>query len=176
MIRVSLRRLVVLAGVATLLAIGFTMTGSGAEFGLWQKIGLATGTPDDSRPADFAQLERRTSPNDALICPAGICPRAAADIEPPVYTIPAERLREKLRTAALKEPRVQELRSDPEPNRLRFVQRSALLRYPDVIDVLVVPHGNGASTLAIWSRSLVGRRDFGVNRARVERWLEALSK
>jgi uncharacterized protein (DUF1499 family) len=38
----------------------------------------------------------------------------------------------------------------------------------------VLPAGAGRSTLAIYSRSLVGRKDFGVNRARIQRWLAAL--
>jgi uncharacterized protein (DUF1499 family) len=37
----------------------------------------------------------------------------------------------------------------------------------------VFPAGEG-STLAIYSRSLIGRSDLGVNRARVTRWLAAL--
>jgi uncharacterized protein (DUF1499 family) len=48
------------------------------------------------------------------------------------------------------------------------------MRYPDTIDVAVFPMGEGQSSVAIYSRSLVGHGDFGVNRARVERWLTAL--
>ena len=55
----------------------------------------------------------------------------------------------------------------------RFVQYTRLMRYPDTIDVEVIPAGEN-STLALYSRSLVGRKDFGVNRARLKRWLAAL--
>lgn len=148
--------------------------GRGAEFGFWQSIGLATGTRDDSRPVDFATLERRTSPNDALICPGDMCPRATADAASPAFPVAASVLREKLRAIVLAEPGASELDVGAGTDRLRFVQRSRLLRYPDIIDALVAPRGDNASTLALYSRSLVGRRDFGVNRARLERWVARL--
>ena len=48
------------------------------------------------------------------------------------------------------------------------------MRFPDTIDVEVMPAGENQSTLALYSRSLVGRKDFGVNRARLQRWRAAL--
>ena len=48
------------------------------------------------------------------------------------------------------------------------------MRFPDTIDIEVFPAGQRQSTLAIYSRSLLGRKDFGVNRARIARWLAAL--
>ncbi len=170
------RRPLFLAGVAALLLAGVLMAGQASEFGFWQSVGLATGTRDDARPVDFSVLTRRSSPNDALVCPRDVCPGARADSEPPVFALPVQRLREKLRAAALTEPRTVELSADPQSNRLRFAQRSALLRYPDIIDVLIVPRGGANATLALYSRSLVGRKDFDVNRARIERWLAAISQ
>ena len=170
------RRLVALAGVAAMLVAGVAMTGRNSEFGFWQSVGLATGTHDDLRPAEFATLERRETPNDALVCPAEVCPRAKPDFEPPVFPVPADRLLAAARAVALAEPRTLDLYVGADARRLRFVQRSLLLRYPDVVDVLIIPRGDGASTLAMWSRSAVGRRDFGVNRARLERWLAAIAR
>ena len=51
-----------------------------------------------------------------------------------------------------------------------FVARSALLNYPDLITVQVTPE----SGLILWSRSIYGRSDFGVNQARLTAWLAAL--
>ena len=82
-------------------------------------------------------------------------------------------LKERLGAAILAEPRVQALAA-PSENHLRFVQRSFLMRYPDVVDVLVLPRGEARSTLALYSRSAVGHSDLGVNRARLERWLAAI--
>ena len=54
------------------------------------------------------------------------------------------------------------------------VQRSRVIGFPDAISVSARPDGKG-SRLSIWSRSRYGQYDFGVNRARVERWLAALN-
>jgi uncharacterized protein (DUF1499 family) len=163
------------AAIAAAVFVEIVMTAPGAEFGFWHRLGLATGTRDDSRPVDFTTLERRSSPNDSLICAADICPRATVDVDSPTFAASPDALRGKLRAVALAEPRTLELYMGAAPFRLRFVQRSALLRYPDIIDALIVPREGGA-TLALYSRSLVGRRDFGVNRARLERWVAALLK
>jgi uncharacterized protein (DUF1499 family) len=39
-----------------------------------------------------------------------------------------------------------------------------------------VPVGDSRSTLAIYSRSQLGRSDLGVNLARIERWLDKLTR
>jgi uncharacterized protein (DUF1499 family) len=145
-----------------------------APFGFWQALGRATGTRDDLGPVDFGLLERRSSPNDALICPEGVCPRARADETPPIFDIPAPQLGETLRRAILAEPRMEALPT-PSPDRLRFAQRSFLMRYPDIVDILVLPRGEGRSTVALYSRSAVGHSDLGVNRARLRRWLAAIA-
>jgi uncharacterized protein (DUF1499 family) len=109
------------------------------------------------------------------VCPAGHCPNAKADEEPKVYPVPPIELLARVRQIALAEPDTRELPSEPHRDRTaRFVQYTRLMRYPDTIDVEVVPAGEGRSTLAVYSRSLVGRKDFGVNRARLQRWLAAL--
>ena len=166
------RRGVLLGALAVFLVLGVVAMSlsNGSEFGLWQTIGRATGTRQDLGPIDFATLTRRESPNDSLACLPETCPQARADVSPPLFTVSAARLAEKLRTALRNEPRVTEL-APVNDLHLRFLQRSALMRYPDLVDVLIVPRSSGAATLAIYSRSAVGRSDLGVNRARIERWL-----
>ncbi len=57
-----------------------------------------------------------------------------------------------------------------------FVQRSAVFGFPDYISVRFLPAGDRSqSTLSIFSRSRFGQSDFGVNQARVERWLAELA-
>ncbi len=53
----------------------------------------------------------------------------------------------------------------------RFVVRTPIMRYPDTVDVLVLPAEGGGSTAAIYSRSQIGRSDLGANLARIRRWL-----
>jgi uncharacterized protein (DUF1499 family) len=140
-------------------------------------IAWVSGTARDMGPVDFATLRRRSTPNDALVCPPGHCPFAKPDHEAKIYDATPAELSARLTRVALSEPDTSALSSDPRHIRLlRFVQYSRVMRFPDTIDVEVLPSGQGRSTLAIYSRSLVGYGDFGVNRARIERWLAALDK
>jgi uncharacterized protein (DUF1499 family) len=163
----------VLGAAILLVAVGALTMNASAPFGFWQALGRATGTRDDLGPVDFSALERRSSPNDALVCPPDACPRARADEKAPIFDMPAAQLGDTLRRAILAEPRVEAL-ATPAPNRLRFAQRSFLMRYPDIIDILVLPIGEDRSTLALYSRSAVGHSDLGVNAARLRRWLSVI--
>ncbi len=58
--------------------------------------------------------------------------------------------------------------------RFEHAQRSARFWFPDRVTVWVIPLSDSRSTLAIYSRSIYGLNDLGVNRARVETWLAAL--
>jgi uncharacterized protein (DUF1499 family) len=129
----------------------------------------------DLGPVDFATLRRRRVPNDALACPPEACPHAAADIVPPDFPVPAERLRRIVAAVAAAEPRAELVFDDPSAEQDRYVVRSRLLRFPDTVDVRVIGRGEGRSTLAIYSRSRIGFVDFGVNRARIARWLERVA-
>lgn len=56
-----------------------------------------------------------------------------------------------------------------------WVARSLIFNFPDIIWAQVRPAGAGNSELLLYSRSLYGRSDFGVNRRRVETWLAAVA-
>jgi uncharacterized protein (DUF1499 family) len=58
----------------------------------------------------------------------------------------------------------------------RYVQRSALLGFPDAIVVRYMDQPGGTSMVAIYSRSQLGNGDMWVNKARIERWLGKLKK
>ncbi len=55
-----------------------------------------------------------------------------------------------------------------------YVQRSARFRFPDIITVRFISVSSSQSTLAIYSRSIYGKSDFGVNRERIDAWLKTL--
>lgn len=123
-------------------------------------------------PLDLAQLERPASPNTALAAPEGS--GARPDIVAPVFAVPAARLFAAVQRVAAGQPRTFALAADDRAMQAHWVARSAVWNFPDVISVRVFPRGD-ASTLALYSRSLYGRSDFGVNRARLGTWLAALS-
>lgn len=61
----------------------------------------------------------------------------------------------------------------PESGHMTAVVRSRLVGFPDFVTVKLVESEDGTA-LAVFSRSKYGYSDMGVNKARVEAWLEAL--
>ncbi len=156
------------------------LEGAGLGYGLWRlweacldRIWQAAFGPPDLGAVDFRTLERRRSPNDALVCPRGFCPAAKADVEPPVFPVPAARLRALVSEAALVDPNTALVESAAGQD--RYVVRTRLMRYPDTVVAQVLEQGEDRSTLALYSRSQIGRSDFGVNRRRLERWVRRIS-
>ena len=122
---------------------------------------------------NFAALERTPKPNQFVVCPPGLCP-AKVDLDSPTFEVHVERLETAWHEIASAEPRV-ELADKDDARRLRnYVQRAAIMRYPDIITVQFMPDKGGGSTLAIYSRSVYGYSDFGVNKRRVTNWLAKL--
>jgi uncharacterized protein (DUF1499 family) len=64
----------------------------------------------------------------------------------------------------------------PERLQAQWVERSQIVNYPDIIVAEVVAAPNGGTGLFLYSHSLFGWSDMGVNRARVDRWLSALMR
>jgi uncharacterized protein (DUF1499 family) len=132
---------------------------------------LIFGNPDLGR-VEFATLVRRSQPNDALICLPELCPKAVIDREPPVFPVPGARLRAIVSEVAREQPATTVL--DDRDAQGRYLVRSRLLRFPDTVNVEVFDRGGAQSTLALYSRSQVGRSDFGVNLRRLDRWLKQI--
>ena len=162
--------LVLIAG-----AIAYLLLEKRPGYGAYYGLAKLSGSPLDIGTVNWATLTRHATPNDALVCAAARCPNAKSDAEPKTYPMAPAELLARLKKIALGEPDTTELPCEPNcDHTARFLQRTRLMRFPDTIDIAVYPTGEG-STLAIYSRSLVGSSDLGVNRARVERWLARLS-
>lgn len=161
-----------------LFVIGFCGLVAAAAAAFWlvgpERVWALAG-PADLGTVSFETLERRTTPTDALACPTGLCP-VETDILPPVYPVDAATLRKALLQAVKTERRLTRVAIDDQLPGDRFIQRSEKLRFPDTIVVRYVALPGGTSTIAIYSRSQLGRGDFGVNLDRVERWLNKLSR
>ena len=132
---------------------------------IWSILG-----PADLGPIDFETLERRKSPNDSLACPPRLC-KAESDLEAPVFAADAKGLRAAMAEVIASEPRTSAVHIADDKLTDRYVQRSALFRFPDTIIVRYLEQPGGKSTVAIYSRSQLGKGDMGVNKARIERWL-----
>lgn len=131
---------------------------------LWAQFG-----PADLGEVDFATLQRRDTPNDALACLPEFC-AAKADVAAPVIARPFGDVFLAVQDAVVHEPGLEQVDADAVAGTLRFVQRSAVMGFPDTINVKVVSTPDGGSAVLIYSRSQLGKADMGVNLARVKRW------
>ncbi|MBN9507896.1 MAG: DUF1499 domain-containing protein [Alphaproteobacteria bacterium] len=119
-------------------------------------------------PMDFARLVRPATPNTALAAPAGFVP--APDIVTARRAVTPAALYAAVRRVAASQPRTYPQVAYADRLQAHYVARSAVFNFPDLIAVQVLPD----STLILFSRSVYGRSDFGVNRKRLGRWLAAL--
>lgn len=133
-------------------------------------LGLAGCSAGDVDFVDLATLERPSSPNTYLVCPAERT-TAAVDREPPIYELAPGELEQIWLEALAEEPRLSRRGAEPERRRYLFVQRTRVLRFPDVIQLEVLDVPPDRATLCLYSRSIYGYGDLGTNRARVEDWL-----
>lgn len=99
----------------------------------------------------------------------------AADGAAPVYPVSPEALMEAFDRVALAQPRTRRIAGSPAELHATYVQRSAIMGFPDYVSVRALP-AQGGATLAALSRSRFGRSDFGVNRDRLSAWIGILSR
>ena len=130
----------------------------------------ADGIPTPA-PVDFATLQLPASPNTCLLTPS-VAPGQGHLQRDPLPTSP-EAVMAALDRVVAGMARTYPLARFPVRNQAQWVVRSALMNYPDIIaaEAASVEGGTG---LWIYSRSLIGYSDLGVNRARVMAWLAAL--
>ena len=127
---------------------------------------------------DTAKIERPATPNTALAGPAVVRQSATVtppDLVTPVYKVPAARLFAAVQSVAAAQPRTFVAATYPDRLQAHWVVRSAVFNFPDLVTAQVVAEGADASTLVLYSRSVYGRSDFGVNQARLRTWLGALA-
>ncbi len=117
---------------------------------------------------DFSTLGRPRPGNSALAAPPGM--HVLPDIVTRRREVPPRRLYDILTAVALAQPRVFPHAAFDDLLQAHFVARSRLCNYPDLIAIQVTPD----SMPALYSRSIYGKSDLGVNRQRLVAWLAAL--
>ncbi len=128
---------------------------------------------DDVETVDFAELKLPEEPNRFLVCPPGFC-GAKPHADSPVFDVSVDRLRARWSEVVAAQPRVELLVEHGDGWQFNYIQRSERFRFPDIITVRLISTSPSQSTLAIYSRSIYGGSDFGVNRERIEAWLAFL--
>ena len=164
--------LYLVAGLITLL-VAITIVGFLVG---WANVWQWTMGPADLGPVKFEGLSKTRRPNQVIICPPDLCNPKHVDAESQVYSVSADQLRTTLLDEILAKSHNQRVDDDTDPHHLRFVTRSKWFQFPDTTRIQLIPLGDSRSTLAIYGQSQVGRKDFGVNRMRVERWLGYLKE
>lgn len=122
---------------------------------------------------DFSSFTTRESPNDYLVCPTSICQKA--DLESPTFQLPVSDLIKSWENMINNQPRTQLIISDTNKHQRIYIQRSAIFRFPDYITVQFIPLDDQNSTIIVYSASKYGHYDFGVNKKRVNAWIDQLN-
>lgn len=134
-------------------------------------FGRGPGGLENPAPIEFAALVQPRSPNTCLAAPASH--PGPKQVTAPLLPGSPEAVFAALLALAEGFPRTWRLASWPERRQAQWVERSGLANFPDIIVAEVVATPDGTS-LFLYSRSLFGYSDFGVNAKRVARWIAAL--
>ena len=119
-------------------------------------------------------ITRPVSPNTYYVATQSMV-SATADKEAPIYAVPAEVMAKAFDDFVVTQPNVLRLAGSATEGWITYVQRTPKIRMPDYISVKFIDFEDGGSTLAIYSRSRFGYGDMGVNKARVDLWLQSLA-
>ncbi|MEL6202709.1 MAG: DUF1499 domain-containing protein [Pseudomonadota bacterium] len=141
---------------------------------IWQKL---YGNPDLG-PFDLATLTRSERPHDALLCTPGTCTSSIkTDGDLPIFdekpSVLLERLAKHIET---QEGTRQSVNNDAASGSIRYVTRTAWLKFPDTTQFWAVPMADGKTGLVAYSRSQVGHSDLGANLKRLKDWTSILTK
>lgn len=139
-------------------------------------VGVVRRAPDDPQRwhQDPVTADVGDRPNWFRLTPAQTPVDHQRDQEgiSPVVDVPVERLAAVFDDVAMSDERVQRLAGSPAEGFVTYVQRSAVVGFPDYVSVRFVEGEGGTSTLVVYSRARYGYGDGGVNRDRVRRWVE----
>ena len=155
------------------------MSGGGGSDGRPRRPGIGAllargpggGLPPPA-PIDFPSLVLPATPNAFLAAPESH-PGPKHRALPPL-DLPAERVWRALRGLAADFPRTWRRAEWPELRQAEWVVRTALMNFPDLVNAQVDALPDGRSVVWLYSRSLFGHSDLGVNRRRGVAWLAAL--
>lgn len=121
---------------------------------------------------DPTTVELRGTPNEVLAAPSGTT-RAEPHIVTQVHAERPEALLARFDAVARAQPRTRVVAGAVDGGTITYVQRSAVIGFPDYVSVKAVAVDEGAG-LVVYSRSRYGQDDWGVNRQRVKTWLGEL--
>lgn len=135
-------------------------------------VGLAYQALTFKKDVDLALMPQPAARKSYLVCPPDFC-TATPHRTAKIYNVPVSELQAAMELIR-KNERANLVSSSADGLQRTYVQYTRLMRFPDYITVKFIPLAPNRSTLAIYSRSKYGNRDYGVNKRRIEAWLDAL--
>ncbi|MBU8537930.1 DUF1499 domain-containing protein [Falsiroseomonas tokyonensis] len=132
----------------------------------------AAGLPA-AEPLDFTRLVLPASPNAALLAPPGTTSQKHIGL--PLLPVSAEAAWAALRMLGEPVERCWKVAEWPDRRQVQWVVRSRLGNFPDLVQGQVVPLVGGSGVF-LYSRSLLGYYDFGVNLRRLRAWRARLDE
>jgi len=130
-------------------------------------LGSGTSGVPEAVALDIASLKLPASPNAHLVAPDGAT--AERHDATPLRPIDPDAAWAVLRRLGEGRERVWMQAEFAALRQIHWVERSRIMNYPDIIvgQVITLPGGTG---YWLYSRSLIGHSDLGVNAARLARW------
>jgi len=122
------------------------------------------------QPVEFPALRLPTSPNAHLAAPPGATNERHETV--PLLPVSADAAWGVLRGLGDGMERVWKTAEWPELRQAQWVARTRWANFPDIVAGQVVEMPGGAG-LFLYSRSLIGHSDFGVNARRIAAWRAA---
>lgn len=126
---------------------------------------------DKTKMINFSQLTLPSKPHYCLVYNKQLPGSAERQIKAPIFNENVSTLEQQWFAFIKTQPRVKLLQENLETKHFQYVQRSKIFRFPDIIDVQFVSLANNKSSLYMFSRSVYGYSDLGVNCKRLKHWL-----
>lgn len=165
-------RVLEIAGWIAAGAVALVLLAAAGGFAIgWETVWERLAGPADRGAYDFAKGKRRRTPNDALACTPGACTGTPDLALPAFQQTPDELMAAVNGHIARIDPDAERVDDGTRPAYARYVARTRLMRYPDTVDIEAVVLEDGRTGLRAYGRAQLGRRDRGVNRARLKAWL-----
>ncbi|KZB56078.1 DUF1499 domain-containing protein [Thalassospira xiamenensis] len=147
----------------------------GLTFAVIRFSGLLDSMLVAGEPADISlgpDIELPKSPTYFLICPLEACPSTHRNAQSPAFDAAPDTVATALQATA-GELGMKLVEGDGLSLELRFLARTPIFRFPDWVDVKVIPSEQGGSRVFAYSRSVYGNDDFGQNEKRLKSWMAA---
>ncbi len=122
---------------------------------------------------DFKTLKLKESPNQYLVCSKEHC-SAEYQREAKIYSCSVSELKAAWENAISLLPNTRLLGEDTQLTQQVYIDYSKIWHFPDFIYVQFYELPDNRSSMAVYSYSVYGYSDFGVNKKRVEKILSSI--